>query len=93
MQLGRRSFLQQAGLNFGALAAGAMLGDELAAAEMEQSLPHFAGSLLINYQMVAGVSIIQLDQAISEIRRILAGLRIHAMEQRQWRCYLSLAQE
>lgn len=40
--LGRRSFLGQIGLNFGALAAGAMLGDELAAAELKDSLPHFA---------------------------------------------------
>ncbi|QDT61348.1 hypothetical protein SV7mr_38830 [Stieleria bergensis] len=42
MQLARRGFLQQAGLNFGALAAGAIMGDELAAAELQHSLPHFA---------------------------------------------------
>ena len=42
LQLGRRSFLSQAGFNFGALAAGAMLGDELAASELKSSLPHFA---------------------------------------------------
>ncbi|WP_231604738.1 DUF1501 domain-containing protein [Crateriforma conspicua] len=41
-QLGRRSFLQQAGLNFGALAAGAMLGDQAAASELKSALPHFA---------------------------------------------------
>ena len=40
--LGRRSFLNQVGLNFGALAASAMLGDELAASELKNSLPHFA---------------------------------------------------
>ena len=42
MQLARRGFLQQAGLNFGALAAGAIMGDELAAARVQHSLPHFA---------------------------------------------------
>ncbi|WP_153558525.1 DUF1501 domain-containing protein [Roseimaritima sediminicola] len=42
MNLGRRSFLGQIGLNFGALAAGAMLGDEAAAARLKRSLPHFA---------------------------------------------------
>ncbi len=42
MQLARRAFLKQAGLNFGALAAGAMMGNELAAADLQQSLPHFA---------------------------------------------------
>lgn len=42
MQLARRGFLQQAGFNFGALAAGVILGDELAAAELQMSLPHFS---------------------------------------------------
>ena len=42
MRLARRGFLQQAGLNFGALAAGAIMGNELAAAELQNSLPHFA---------------------------------------------------
>lgn len=40
--LGRRSFLGQIGLNFGALAASAMLGDELAASELKEALRHFA---------------------------------------------------
>ena len=40
--LGRRSFLNQVGLNFGALAASAMLCDELSASELKNSLPHFA---------------------------------------------------
>ena len=38
----RRTFLKQAGFNFGALAASAMLGSEVAKAELQDSLPHFA---------------------------------------------------
>lgn len=41
-KLGRRSFLGQVGLNFGALAAGTLLGEELAARELSNALPHFA---------------------------------------------------
>ncbi|MEL6108233.1 MAG: DUF1501 domain-containing protein [Planctomycetota bacterium] len=42
MRLGRRSFLGQIGLNFGALAAYAMLGDEVSARELQGLIPHFA---------------------------------------------------
>ena len=41
-RLGRRAFLQQTGLNLGGLAAGALLGQELAAGEAAAALPHFA---------------------------------------------------
>jgi hypothetical protein len=47
LQLGRRSFLKQAGFNLGGLAAGTLLGDELLRAEVkrgvgeDKALPHF----------------------------------------------------
>ncbi len=41
-RIGRRCFLGQTGFNFGALAVSAMLGDELAASELQDALPHFA---------------------------------------------------
>ncbi len=40
--LSRRSLLRQTGFNIGALAACAMLGDELVASSLQRSLPHFA---------------------------------------------------
>jgi len=41
-QIGRRSFLQQIGLNLGAISLGALLGEEASAAELQAQLPHFA---------------------------------------------------
>lgn len=42
LRIHRRTFLHQSGFNFGALAAGALLGKESFAAAMDEALPHFA---------------------------------------------------
>ena len=82
-QLGRRSFLGQIGLNFGALAAYAMLGDEAAAAGLREQLPHFApkAKRVIFLTQSGGPSQIELFDHKPDLQK-LAGTELPASVRR-----------
>ncbi|MCC9601825.1 DUF1501 domain-containing protein [Stieleria sp. JC731] len=76
-RLGRRSFLNQVGFNFGAIAAGVMLGNESSKASFQTALPHFAprAKRVIFLTQSGGPSQIELFDHKPELHR-LAGTEL-----------------
>ncbi|MEM6365166.1 MAG: DUF1501 domain-containing protein [Planctomycetota bacterium] len=73
----RREFLGQAGFNFGAIAATAMLGNESGAASLKSALPHFApkAKRVIFLTQSGGPSQIELFDHKPELKK-LAGVEL-----------------